>query len=77
MESGRKKAEAEERKREKEGSAFEICVQKLFPPTLSARNSLAGFRSRGRNPRRHPNVRHVKKKYRIVFILLVCETFPI
>ena len=39
MESGRKKAEAEERKREKEGSAFEICVQKLFPPTLSARNS--------------------------------------
>ena len=38
MESGRKKAEAEERKREKEGSAFEICVQKLFPPTLSARN---------------------------------------
>ena len=39
MENERKKAEAEERKREKEGSAFEICVQKLFPPTLSARNS--------------------------------------
>ena len=43
MESGRKKAEAEERKREKEGSAFEICVQKLFPPTLSARNSNLRF----------------------------------
>ena len=43
MENGRKKAEAEERKREKEGSAFEICVQKLFPPTLSARNSNVRF----------------------------------
>ena len=33
----------------------------------------AGFRTRGRNPRRHPNVPRVKKKYRIV-LLLVCET---
>ena len=43
MESGGKKAEAEERKREKEESAFEICVQKLFPPTLLARNSNLRF----------------------------------
>ena len=36
----------------------------------------AGFRPRGRNPRRHPNVPRVKKKYRIV-LLVVYETFPI
>ena len=36
-------AEADERKTEREGSAFEICVQKLFPPTLSACNSNLTF----------------------------------
>ena len=36
----------------------------------------AGFRPRGRNPRRHPNVPRVKNKYRIV-LLVVCQTFPI
>ena len=36
----------------------------------------AGFRPRGRNPRRHPNVPRVKKKYCIV-VLLVCENFSI
>ena len=35
----------------------------------------AGFRPRGQNPRRHPNVLRVKKKYRIV-VLLVYENFP-
>ena len=34
----------------------------------------AGFRPRGWNPRRHPNVPRVKKKYRII-VLLVCENF--
>ena len=43
IESGRKKAEAEERKREKEGNAFEICVEKLFPPNWSARYSNLRF----------------------------------
>ena len=35
----------------------------------------AGFRPRGRNPRRHPNVPRVKKKYRIT--VSICEAFPI
>ena len=40
---GKREAEAEERKTEREGSAFEIFVQKLFPPTLSACNSNLTF----------------------------------
>ena len=38
-----KKAEAEERKREKEGNAFEICVQKLFPPNGRRVIQILGF----------------------------------
>ena len=45
---------------------YEVAVSTFCCP--------AGFRPRGRNPRRHPNVPRVKKKYRIV-VLLVCENF--
>ena len=37
------------------------------------RRHVLAFCPLGRNPRRHPNVPRVKKKYRIV-LLLVCET---
>ena len=62
--------------------SFEVGYEKVnssLEELINIRVTLfapVGFRPRGRNPRRHPNVPRVKKKYRIV-VVLVCEKFSI